>query len=134
MEFFIYIDGDNVVGYPLLLDNLKLIDPAFNPEKLPNNILPVKKTEKPVVGIYEVDEGPSYKIVGGEAVEQYIYRKMTTSEKAEKIKNAKLVPKPYPSWVFDESRCNWWAPKPLPDETNPYYWDEESGDWKPFQL
>ena len=42
-----------------------------------------------------------------------------------------IPPKPYPSWVLDETTCLWEAPVALPDDadTVAYEWDEEAGDW-----
>ena len=37
--------------------------------------------------------------------------------------------KPFDSWIFDEKSWQWKAPKERPDLTEPYLWDEESGDW-----
>ena len=45
--------------------------------------------------------------------------------------DAFIPPKPYPSWVLDETTCLWEAPVALPDDadTVAYVWDEEAGDW-----
>ncbi len=42
-----------------------------------------------------------------------------------------IPPKPYPSWVLDETTCLWEAPVALPDDadTVAYVWDEEAGAW-----
>lgn len=42
-----------------------------------------------------------------------------------------IPPKPYPSWVLDETTCLWEAPVALPDDadTVAYEWDEEAGNW-----
>lgn len=41
-----------------------------------------------------------------------------------------FVPKkPYASWILDENTCQWQAPKPLPDSTNTYVWDEKLVTW-----
>jgi len=46
-----------------------------------------------------------------------------------------VAPQPYPSWVLDESTCDWEAPNPpgpMPFEA-PYVftWDEETQSWIP---
>ena len=40
-------------------------------------------------------------------------------------------PKPYPSWILDESTCWWEAPVPMPVPNFPpqYVWDEASESW-----
>jgi hypothetical protein len=41
-----------------------------------------------------------------------------------------IAPKPYPSWIIDQSTWLWEAPTPRP-ETGVYLWDEESLSWVP---
>lgn len=45
------------------------------------------------------------------------------------VRNAFIAPQPFPSWVVDESTCQWVAPVPYPSDDGVYVWDEESGDW-----
>jgi len=44
-------------------------------------------------------------------------------------KDAFIPPKPYTSWVFNESTCNWDAPTQAPSIETPYIWDEGSLSW-----
>lgn len=43
--------------------------------------------------------------------------------------DAFIPPKPYPSWVLNETSCLWEAPSAIPDTENGYYWDEPSLSW-----
>jgi hypothetical protein len=43
-------------------------------------------------------------------------------------RDAFVPPKPYPSWVLDESTCNWNAPIPMPPG-GPWVWDEDIEEW-----
>ena len=43
--------------------------------------------------------------------------------------DAFIAPKPYPSWVLNESTCQWEAPVPFPSDGGNYYWDEQSQSW-----
>ena len=49
----------------------------------------------------------------------------------DKEKDAFIPPKPleYPSWVLNEEKCIWEAPKPMPINNKPYYWNEELLEW-----
>lgn len=40
-----------------------------------------------------------------------------------------IPPKPFASWVLNESDLVWEAPIPMPDDNQVYFWDEELGDW-----
>ena len=44
--------------------------------------------------------------------------------------NLFMLTKPFPSWVLDDTKCNWKAPKDKPvSDTIDYQWDEETEDW-----
>lgn len=40
-----------------------------------------------------------------------------------------LPPRPFPSWVLNETTLIWEAPIPYPDNGGTYEWDEYSGGW-----
>jgi len=44
-------------------------------------------------------------------------------------RDAFIAPKPFASWVLDESTCIWNAPVTMPTEGGPYRWDEETVNW-----
>ncbi len=44
-------------------------------------------------------------------------------------RDAFIPPKPYDSWVLDETTCLWVAPIDYPADGGDYTWDEETGDW-----
>jgi hypothetical protein len=44
-------------------------------------------------------------------------------------RDAFIPPAPYPSWVLNETTCQWDAPYPYPDETKMYRWDEATLQW-----
>ena len=44
-------------------------------------------------------------------------------------KDAFITPKPYASWVLNETTCQWEAPVALPDTENRYNWNEETQQW-----
>jgi len=45
-------------------------------------------------------------------------------------RDAFVPPKPFESWVLNESTCLWEAPLPYPDDGGSYSWNEELGDWE----
>ena len=40
-----------------------------------------------------------------------------------------IPPKPYNSWILNESTCRWEAPIPYPSDGQMYNWDEETTSW-----
>jgi len=44
-------------------------------------------------------------------------------------RDAFIPPKPYPSWVLNESTCQWNAPIPCPTDGTWYSWDETAQCW-----
>lgn len=45
-------------------------------------------------------------------------------------RDAFIPPKPYPSWLLDESTCLWNPPIPYPNDGKKYEWDEQTITWK----
>lgn len=48
-------------------------------------------------------------------------------------RDAFIPPKPYDSWLLNESTCLWEAPVPMPEDNNGYTWDEEAISWVEVQ-
>ena len=45
-------------------------------------------------------------------------------------RDAFIPPKPFDSWVLNESTCLWDAPTPMPTNGHLYTWDESTVSWK----
>lgn len=50
----------------------------------------------------------------------------------DQARDAFIPPKPFQSWVLDESTCNWVAPLPMPSDSDQfeYFWKEETQNWE----
>jgi|TARA_R100000963_G_C4608075_1_gene79433 hypothetical protein len=44
-------------------------------------------------------------------------------------RDAFIAPKPYPSWVLNETTCQYDPPIPYPDPLNGCMWDEDNQQW-----
>lgn len=44
-------------------------------------------------------------------------------------RDAFIRPKPYYSWILNESTCLWQAPVPYPIDGEIYHWNEETQSW-----
>jgi hypothetical protein len=44
-------------------------------------------------------------------------------------RDAFIPPKPFDSWVLNESTCNWDAPTAMPTDGQRYTWDEATTSW-----
>jgi hypothetical protein len=47
----------------------------------------------------------------------------------DQTKDAFIAPKPYNSWILNETTCQWEAPVALPDTENRYNWNEINQNW-----
>ena len=47
----------------------------------------------------------------------------------DKTRDAFIAPKPYPSWILNETTCRWEAPVAYPDDENNYNWNESEQSW-----
>jgi len=39
------------------------------------------------------------------------------------------APKPFPSWILNQSTWTWEAPTPKPNDDKQYYWNESTTSW-----
>jgi hypothetical protein len=44
------------------------------------------------------------------------------------VRDAFIPPRPYRSWILNESTCRWEAPTTMPSG-GPWYWDEDAVEW-----
>jgi hypothetical protein len=47
----------------------------------------------------------------------------------DETRDAFIAPKPYNSWILNETTCLWEAPVPMPQDGNLYEWNEETLSW-----
>lgn len=47
----------------------------------------------------------------------------------DRVRDAFIPPKPYTSWILDESTCQWGAPVATPTDGKAYVWDEVITNW-----
>ena len=44
-------------------------------------------------------------------------------------RDAFIAPKPYASWILNETTCIWEAPVAMPEDDNMYTWNETTTSW-----
>ena len=49
--------------------------------------------------------------------------------KYDRVRDAFIPPKDFPSWVLNEDSCLWEAPTPMPTDGKTYSWDEPTLSW-----
>jgi hypothetical protein len=47
----------------------------------------------------------------------------------DQARDAFIPPKPYPSWILNETTCRWEAPVAYPDDGQDYIWNETNQSW-----
>ena len=47
----------------------------------------------------------------------------------DQTKDAFIAPKPYASWILNETTCQWEAPVAYPDDDKEYNWNEINQNW-----
>lgn len=52
----------------------------------------------------------------------------------DEARDAFIPPKPYNSWLLNETTCNWIAPVDMPDDIKNYDWDEATTSWVKIVL
>jgi hypothetical protein len=47
-------------------------------------------------------------------------------------KDAFIPPRPFASWILNETTCQWEPPVPMPNDGNQYTWNEDTASWDQF--
>ena len=47
----------------------------------------------------------------------------------DQTKDAFIAPKPFNSWILNETTCDWEAPVAKPDDDQKYIWNETNKNW-----
>lgn len=48
--------------------------------------------------------------------------------------DAFIPPKPFDSWILNETTCQWQPIVQYPNDGNAYYWNEELLEWHQYQM
>ena len=48
----------------------------------------------------------------------------------DQTRDAFIPPKPFASWILNETTCDWEAPVVKPDDGQKYLWNEETKQWE----
>jgi hypothetical protein len=120
MAHFAKLNSDNVVVHVSVVDNWNVTDGTG--------------TEQESVGvtylesIYGVEPGITWKQTSYHGNMRKNYAGIGYTYDAGR--DAFISPKPYPSWVLNETTCRWEAPTPMPvEEGKMYRWDEATTSW-----
>ena len=128
MKLYIQIENGQPVNHPAFESNL--ID-AFG--SVPGNWEPFVRLTAPALNPYEKNQTVSYQKVNGVWTDVFSCEQMTQEEITAKQDAVKAVwiaiDKNYPSWTFDDVKCEYVAPVAKPDEVNPYAWRESDLSW-----
>jgi hypothetical protein len=49
--------------------------------------------------------------------------------KYDRVRDAFIPPRPYPSWILNDDSCLWEAPVPYPTDDKIYTWNEDTISW-----
>jgi hypothetical protein len=83
-------------------------------------------------GTNDIWKQTSYNTIGGEhKLSGTPFRKNFAGVgfKYDQYKDAFIAPKPYNSWILNETTCLWEAPIAKPDDGQRYNWNETTTSW-----
>ena len=83
-------------------------------------------------GSRDVWKQTSYNTIGGEhKLSGTPFRKnyATVGYTYDQTRDAFIPPKPYNSWILNETTCQWEAPVQYPTDNQDYIWNETSQTW-----
>jgi hypothetical protein len=112
----------------MLEDNLKQVDPDFDPTNLPGTLKVFERINAPVPGPYSYIQ-VSYQLGQDDIVrDTYTEVPFSAEEKAQLIEHTMAQPHPN-GWTFNETTCAWEPGVPYPTDGRVYSWSEELENW-----
>ena len=112
MSHFAQIDGNNIVTQVIVIEQ-DVVDTGLFGD--PNSWIQTSYNTQG--GVHTQGGTPLRKNYAGIG---YTY---------DSTRDAFISPKPYNSWVLNETSCLWGAPTPMPNDGKIYSWDEETTSW-----
>jgi hypothetical protein len=112
MSHFAQIDGNNIVTQVLVIEQ-DVVDTGLFGE--PSSFIQTSYNTQG--GVHKLGGTPLRKNYAGIG---YTY---------DRNRDAFIPPKPYNSWVLNESTCLYDAPTPMPTDDKRYSWDENTTSW-----
>ena len=126
MNLYIEIENGQVKNHPAFEDNLIA---AF--KCVPEHWVPFVRVEPPKLGPYEKNQTVTYELVNGVYTDVFSCEQITAEEITTKQNEVKTSweQRGYPSWVFNETTCQFDPPTPRPIDDKNYRWDEPTISW-----
>jgi hypothetical protein len=112
MAHFAQIDGNNIVTQVLVIEQDVVNTGLFGE---PSSF--VQTSYNTHGGVHTLGGTPLRKNYAGIG---YTY---------DSVRDAFIPPKPYNSWVLNETTCLWDAPVAMPTDDKRYSWDEDTTSW-----
>ena len=112
MSHFAQIDGNNIVTQVLVIEQDVVNTGLFGE---PSSF--IQTSYNTYGGVHKLGGTPLRKNYAGIG---YTY---------DAGRDAFIPPKPFNSWVLNESTCQWDAPVAMPTDDKRYTWDENSTNW-----
>ena len=115
MAHFAQLDENNVVLQVIVVHNNELLDNG------------VESEAKGIVFCHSLFPGTNWVQTSYNGNIRKNYAGIGFTYDAQR--NAFIPPKPFPSWVLNDTTCQWEAPVPYPTNGKRYVWDEASQSW-----
>ncbi len=134
MRYFIKIEENQAVGFPMQQDNFEQAFPNEDLDNLSSSFAEVIKADVPVRSVYQILDDPTYTMnADGKMVETFTLSDVSDERKIELQNEAKAAwvedEDNFASWVFNEETCSYEAPVSYPSDGKNYYWNEPTTSW-----
>jgi len=125
MNLYIQVENGEPINHPAFEDNLIQ---AFG--SVPSNWEPFNRVNRPILSIYQLFESddPIYQKINGVWTDVWLFRDMTSDEKASLIAKVQANP-PGPNLILNTDTLDWEPNTPMPNDGKNYFWHPKKGMW-----
>ena len=145
MAHFAKLNENNIVGTVVVVSNDVLIDnngeeqeqlgvDFLNNLHKTDNVIWKKTSYNTYNGkYYDIDES-GFRVESNDQSKAFRKNFASIGYTYDATRDAFYRPKPYDSWILNETTCDWEAPVPEPDDGKDYEWDENSNSWVEMNI
>ena len=145
MAHFAKINENNIVGTVVVVSNDVIVDENGNEQEqlgvdFLNNLYKTdnviwKKTSYNTYNgkYYDLDES-GFRVESNDQSKAFRKNYAGLGYTYDATRDAFIPPKPYNSWILNETTCDWDPPVPEPDDGKDYDWDENSNSWVEIDI
>lgn len=136
MNLYIKIVNNEPYEHPMIEDNVKSCYPLIDFNNLSKDWAKFERNSMPRLDAYQIAHN-TYEWHEDKVIDVWHVREMNDEEKIEKqnrVRQAWKESGSFEDWIFNEEKCLYEPPTPMPLDGENYIWNQETSQWQKIEA